>query len=296
MLGMAMFPVVIRSDNAKEFTAEIMQQLNALLDIRHVTGSAYHPQSQGMVESMHKTLNQVVRGLVEDHPEEWERMLPFAESILRASPMAVLGGRCPYEIVTGLRPRLPAGLFGAGPARHMAVPEYAERLREYLRGAHAAVQRAQAECVEATEGTLQGYLSSELFPGDPVLVRREPTVGRGGPLRFQPRTYPGVFRVKAKIGRHTFTVEDLADPSMEVPFIQPLHAERLVKMDLPELPLDEHQPRVLELRENDGDAWWKCVVERFAADGRVRVRGFDEDTRGECRWVDLSRCAYRWLL
>ncbi len=70
-LPMVAFPVVIRADSALEFTAQVMQQVTWLLGVKHVTSSTYHPQSQGMVESMHKTLNQVVRGLVEHHPEIW---------------------------------------------------------------------------------------------------------------------------------------------------------------------------------------------------------------------------------
>ena len=108
MLGMAMFPVVWRSDNAKEFDAEVVAEMNKMLEIKHVTGAAYHPQSQGMVESMHKTVNHVVRGLVEGHSDDWERRIPFCESILRMVPLASLGGRSPYEVVAGLKPRMPA--------------------------------------------------------------------------------------------------------------------------------------------------------------------------------------------
>ena len=100
-LGLAMFPVVFRSDNAAEFVGEVVAEMNKLLEIRHVTGSAYHPQSQGTVESMHKTLNHLVRGLCQEHPEDWEGRLPYAESILRCTPLKALGGRCPYEVVTG---------------------------------------------------------------------------------------------------------------------------------------------------------------------------------------------------
>ena len=295
MLGMASFPTLIRSDNAKEFTAEIMQQLNAMLDIRHVTSSTYHPQSQGMVESMHKTLNQVVRGLVEDHPEDWEMMLPFAECILRISPMAVLGGRCPYEVVTGLKPRLPAKLAGPGLVVAVEINEYVERLRGYLKGAHASVMRAQTEVVEAAEGTVGGHLSSELWPGDAVLVRREPTRERKGPLRFQQRVYPGVYRVKKRINRHTFVVEDLADSRAELSFVQPVNAERLVKLDLPELDLQEGQLRRIEMRMREGDPWTAYEIDRFAADGRVNLRSLEEGVGGS-KWVDLSRCEYRWLV
>ena len=47
-LGMALFPTVLRSDNAKEFTGAVIQYMNAALDIKHILGSTYHPQSQGV--------------------------------------------------------------------------------------------------------------------------------------------------------------------------------------------------------------------------------------------------------
>ena len=59
------FPVVLRSDNAAEFVGTVVRRLSELLQTRHITGTAYHPQSQGAVESMHKTLNQYVRGIVQ---------------------------------------------------------------------------------------------------------------------------------------------------------------------------------------------------------------------------------------
>ena len=52
------FPAVLRSDNAAEFIWKIVRELNQLLGVKHITGTAYHPRSQGAVESMHKTLNQ----------------------------------------------------------------------------------------------------------------------------------------------------------------------------------------------------------------------------------------------
>ena len=59
LLDIAMFPTVIRSDRAREFTDSVIAYINAQLEIRHVLGSAYHPQSQGMVERMHRTMKLV---------------------------------------------------------------------------------------------------------------------------------------------------------------------------------------------------------------------------------------------
>ncbi len=76
-----------------------MQEINRLLAIRHVTGSSYHPQSQGIVESMHRKINGLVRALVDEDPECWEAKIPYCQAILRIIPLKALGGRSPYEVV-----------------------------------------------------------------------------------------------------------------------------------------------------------------------------------------------------
>ena len=128
MLGMAMFPAALRSDNAREFVSEVVAATNSALEIRHITGASYHPQSQGMVESLRKIMNGVIRGLVADHPEDWESRVPFAERILRIIPLKSLGGGSPYEVVTGLKPRLPRALDVAQVIESVDVNEYVRRL------------------------------------------------------------------------------------------------------------------------------------------------------------------------
>jgi hypothetical protein len=199
--------------------------LNKLLEIKHVTGAAYHPQSQAMVESMHKMLNLLVRGLVQEHPEKWEKMLPLAECILRIIPLKALGGRCAYEVVTGMKPKLPSALDPALKVEYLTLSDYCEKLREHFKDSHKQIERVQAETAEEAGDDAQGHLSKELFVGDLVLVRREPNVRREGPLRFQSRVYPLVYKILKKISRHTFVVGDVADPKRELPFAQPLNAE-----------------------------------------------------------------------
>ena len=294
LIDLAMFPCVLRSDNAQEFVGEVVAEMNKVLEIRHITGSAYHPQSQGMVESMHKTMNHLVRGLVQEHPEDWENVLPYAQCILRITPLKALGGRSPYEVVTGLRPKLPR-LFEPGQAvQEISVNDYSKRLLEYFRFAHADVQRAQLAAVESAEGESVGRLNAELNVGDLVVVRREPTASRTGPLRFQQRAYPEVYRVSKKLGRHTFNVCSLTDPDGGVPFSLPLNAERLVKVDMPEFALAPSQARRLEMLDAETDEWVAYDVERFARDGRVKLRCVNAPDN--CQWVDLSRTRYRWLL
>ena len=127
-----------------------------------------------------------------------------------------------------------------------------------------------------------------------VAIRREASARREGPLRFQQRTYPDLYRVKAKVGAHTVTVESVSDPTASVPVLQPVNSDRLVRVDLPELALDPASPRRLEIYERSLDAWRPWAVERFSVDGRVRLR----DTRDASwvSWFDLSTVKYRWLV
>ena len=127
--------------------------------------------------------------------------------------------------------------------------------------------------------------------GDAVLVRREPTVSREGPTRFQERVYDGVFRVSKKISDTTYHVEDLVDKDRVLQFKQPLHAERLVKVDMPELDLAPGQPRGVEVRSTVDGPWRRGRIERFGVDGRVCVK-FDA---GDSQWLDLSECEYRYV-
>ena len=88
-----------------------------------------------------------------------------------------------------------------------------------------------------------------------------------------------------------FWVEDLVDKTKSVPFRQPVHAERLVKLDMPELELRADQPRRLEMRTSEIQPWNEYTIERFGVDGRVCLR-LDG---GGAEWHDLSQCEYRWL-
>jgi hypothetical protein len=240
-------------------------------------------------------VGEVVRALVGEYPEDWERRLPFAEMILRTTPMQVLGGRSPYEVVTGLRPTFPSMLNARQNVRELTVDEYSKEILEYFRATYREVERVQESLQEKRELTVKGQLSAELKVGDVVLVRKGADEKAAGPARFQAKTFPELCRVKRKINVHTFVVEDLADPEAALPFSGMQNADRLIKVELPVLDVDGAQPRTLETLEDDGETWKRWRVESFAVDGRVKLVSIPEVSGGYSRWVDLSSVRYRWV-
>ena len=75
---------------------------------------------------------------------------------------------------------------------------------------------------------------------------------------------------------------------------QPLNAERLVKLDIRELELEPGQPRRIEMRESAASPWNEWHIDRFGADGRVRLV-YPGGAAQDAKWVDLTKCEHRWL-
>ncbi len=80
-------PKVLQRDQGKEFIAEIMQELIRLMGARQVCWMALHPQTQGIVERLHRELRKVSRMLIyavlRTRPKEWPRWLFLAEAKVR---------------------------------------------------------------------------------------------------------------------------------------------------------------------------------------------------------------------
>ena len=49
-------PTIITSDQGRQFTSSLWAGLTKLLGVKHVQTTAYHPQSNGMVERTHGQL------------------------------------------------------------------------------------------------------------------------------------------------------------------------------------------------------------------------------------------------
>ena len=305
LINFAMFPSVLRSDNDPDFTGLVVSHMNRLLNIKHVFGSAYHPQSQGQVENMHRTMTQVLRKLLQEKPQEWEELLPYCECILRITPLKSLGGRSPYHVVTGLNPRLPRAVMISGASGVLSADDYVDKLMSYLKTAYDDIYRKQNDAREEheLEDSQKGSASAELDVGDVVVLKLPPTTTRKGPKRFTERTRKQLWRVYKKVGPNTFYLEDANDPSIKNPYSQ--HAENIIKLNIPDLALEPTRSRQLEIFNNESGAWERFRVERHSIDGRSLLRRLHlSDDPNEpldveepnAAWHDLSENLYRWIV
>ena len=70
-------PVVI-SDQGREFVNKVNDELMELTGSDHRVTSAYHPQTNGLVERLNQTTQNVLLKLVNENQDNWDELLPSA--------------------------------------------------------------------------------------------------------------------------------------------------------------------------------------------------------------------------
>ena len=107
-------PDKIRMDNGTEFQTALVQALLAQFGVRVKRGAAHHPQSQGGVDSMNRTLIMLMRKVL-DQVSDWRReldlllfyyiSLPYSST--KVSPMHAMCGWKPRSLVLEACPGAP---------------------------------------------------------------------------------------------------------------------------------------------------------------------------------------------
>ena len=78
-------PDVITSDRGSQFVSSLWKEVSDLLGVKVCRTTSYHPQSNGKVERMHRSLKNALRSRL-DGRKDWLRQLPFALLGLRSTP------------------------------------------------------------------------------------------------------------------------------------------------------------------------------------------------------------------
>ena len=65
-------PAIIHSDRGAKFEGSVMQEACKLLGMKKTRTTSYHPQCDGLVERMNKTLIVALAKYVEGNQTEWD--------------------------------------------------------------------------------------------------------------------------------------------------------------------------------------------------------------------------------
>ena len=95
-------PLVIHSDQGREFENGLMKSLCTLLGCVKTRTAPYHPESDGMVERFNRTCLMMLSMFVNDRRDNWNELLPFVMHAYRTS-VHESTGYSPFRLMMGLR-------------------------------------------------------------------------------------------------------------------------------------------------------------------------------------------------
>lgn len=103
-------PLKLLSDRGTSFLSKFMQDVFDILKIEKISTTAYHPQCNGLTESMNKNLINVIRMYVNDHKSDWDLYLPFALFAYRTS-ISASSKYSPFKLMYGRECRFPTDII-----------------------------------------------------------------------------------------------------------------------------------------------------------------------------------------
>ena len=92
-------PGELVTDRSAVFMGKVCCELCRLLNIKHITTTAYHPQINGALERWHGGLKDML-GKLEDRLEQWDLLLKYCLFAYRTTPHAA-SGFPPFQLIHG---------------------------------------------------------------------------------------------------------------------------------------------------------------------------------------------------
>ncbi len=99
-------PADLLSDRGPNFLSQLMQEVCRLMGIHKVNTTAYHPQTDGLVERFNRTLLDMLAKSVEKNGRDWDARLPYVMFAYRAS-LQESTQESLFFLLYGRDPRLP---------------------------------------------------------------------------------------------------------------------------------------------------------------------------------------------
>lgn len=278
-------PEELLSDRGAEFRSVLVREMCRLFDEKKIYTTAYHPQTNGLVEHLNGTMKQMIAMYTNDAADDWDEYLQavmFAYNTAKQEST----GMTPYSLLFGVEARTPADighgvqLTDYGPER---VMDWRERLiltlqqtRELATKRISAAQEKQKQRYDSTHKAAQYKVGAQVY------LLKESRVKGDSTLR---RRWRGPYTVQEQIGEQLYRVTDSAgklraDP-VNVQKMKPYTTrdEQLTTQEhslhVPDVDEDEQEQQQLESTyevERILQAKGKGKQRKYL----VRWRGFDE--------------------
>ena len=123
-------PTNVYTDRGRQFTSARWTDMCCHLGARAHHSTAYHPQAQGLVERLNRTLKTSFR--CQENGDQWYNQLPWIVLALRNVPKEDLGNSTLSELTFGQPVRLPGEFFDESREESMPNSDFSDNLAKFI--------------------------------------------------------------------------------------------------------------------------------------------------------------------
>lgn len=125
-------PSQLLSDRGPSFLSRLVLEVCSVLGVHKLNTSAYHPQSDGLVERFNRTLTDMLAKTAKPGVD-WDTRLPYVLFAYRATVQASTA-ESPFFLLYGRDPRLPTELILSTPVEreHMRLDDYKSQMAQVM--------------------------------------------------------------------------------------------------------------------------------------------------------------------
>jgi ribosomal protein L21E len=210
----------VLTDRGTNFLSTLIKEICLLFKIKQMRTTAYHPQTDGLVERFNRTLIDMLTCYVVDEPEQWERFLPYVTFAYNTAVQSTLK-ECPFFLFFGRPPVLP---------NDVKIDQKYEITRDdafmYTKNWMQAKKLARKHLFKAQEKQKFNYnlgtVETKYEIGDWVMVKAPPTAGK-----FINR-WNGPYKITKNYSKVNYEIENIEDKKQKRTVV---HVNRLKKLN-----------------------------------------------------------------
>jgi transposase InsO family protein len=220
-------PQRILTDNASNFTAEMTHHMYKTLGVRISHSTPYHPETNGLVERLNRTLKTMINMYIREDQRDWDTYLPFLTFAYHTATQESTGVS-PFEAIYGRRAKMPPDTTVPPAATPFASPtEWQRTLRERL----AIIRRRASQQQTAAQDRQRRihdatHAPSQFKVKDLVVIADKPTHQPGRSTKLMQK-FSKPFELIQQIGPLTFIARELDNPR---PLLRNVHVSQLKRI------------------------------------------------------------------
>lgn len=281
-------PESILSDRDPRFTANFWKAFWTQLGTTLTMSTAYHPQTDGQTERANRTLEEMLRSVVNFKQSDWDEHLATAELAINNAKQASTGFT-PFRLNYGQEIQMPLdqAIAGLRPSSNPEAAERIARLQADLKAARANIEKAQSRQASYAN---QHRRDVTFNVGDQVLLSTEHLRLVGADKRTPKFTYKyiGPFKIKRVVSSNAYELD--LPPQLQIHPVLNISRLKTYREGLqmfPDRPAPDNTRPPPEVT-SDGDA------STFEVKSILAKRGSGSRTQYLVEWLGYPRWEATW--